>query len=268
MSSLLLSRFEPPPDLDSACEEISRLKQVNRKLLMLLGHELGSPLTVILAYLRLWQERLVGVNEEELDLVVDQALALKERLDDLVLLDQLEAGLWCMRRERVSLKEVVETIAAKHRQDLEQKQLALVTEIACTDSALADREMLARALEELLANAIKFSPSGGTIRIVSRCKGQECQVSVSDEGTGISQEQQRQIFEPFFQVELHSARRHKGLGLGLKLVHAIVSGLGGWVTVTSRIGAGSAFTLTLPICDAAHVTLPAGVYQERLPTIA
>ncbi len=247
VSALLLAppmRFaEPEVPLDDS----TPLREVNQKLLMLLGHELGSPLTFILAYLRLWQERVTEVDRDELNLVVQQALTLKGRLDDLLLLEQLETDSWRVISERLSLRTVIAQVKEARRAELEEKYLTFVSELDDVAYVQADREMLFRALDHLVANACKFSLPGGTIRVRAEREGAMCRLSVQDEGIGIPPEQQAQIFEPFFQGDLRRARRYNGLGIGLKLVRVIAEKLGGCVQVKSVKGEGSTFTMSLPL---------------------
>jgi signal transduction histidine kinase len=219
---------------------------LHHNLLMLLGHELGSPLTFILAYLRLWQERGSPLNRDELDLVVEQALMLKSRLDDLLLLDQLETGLWRLTIEPVTVKEIVDAVVGRRAAQLQERNLSVVQDIECTEPILADKEMLVRAIDHLFTNACKFSSSGSSILVrAEQCDG-VCRIRITDQGIGIPQEQYAQIFEPFFQADLTRARRYSGMGLGLRVVRAIVEKHGGRIQVQSRVGEGSTFTLVMP----------------------
>jgi signal transduction histidine kinase len=106
-------------------------------------------------------------------------------------------------------------------------------------------------VDHLLINACKFSSSGSTIEIGAEQCDQVSRIWVSDCGIGIPQEQYGQIFEPFFQADLSRARRYSGMGVGLKLVRAIVEKHGGSVQVQSRVGEGSTFTLVLPLTPSA-----------------
>lgn len=239
---------EPEVTLD----ENTRLREVNQKLLMLLGHELGSPLTFILAYLRLWQERVAEVDREELNLVVQQALTLKGRLDDLLLLDQLETGLWRVVSEPVSIQVLFAQVEQNRRAELDEKYLTLVPELDEVAYVQGDRDMLVRALDHLVANACKFSPPGRVIRVRAERAGTMCRLMVQDHGIGIPPEQQTQIFEAFFQGDLSRTRRYNGLGIGLKLVRAIAEKLGGFVQVQSVTGEGSTFTLSVPLAQEPH----------------
>jgi len=243
----------PDPSLRYESQDISDqvadLRQINHKLVMLLAHELGSPLTHVLGYLRLWQERAPIFERVELDLVVEQALTLKDRLDEILLLDQLEAGLWELRCEPTSIQEIVADLVQSQRWRMEEKGLSFSTHIACNDPVNADKEMMRRALDHLLANAYKFSPPRGKVELRVDEIGTYCRVAVSDQGIGIPLEKQSRIFEPFYQVDLTRTRRYNGLGIGLKLVRAIVEQQGGCVDVYSRVGEGSTFTVTVPLAQ-------------------
>jgi two-component system, OmpR family, phosphate regulon sensor histidine kinase PhoR len=249
MSAVLFAPALRLAEPEVTLDESTRLREVNQKLLMLLGHELGSPLTFILAYLRLWQERVAEVDRDELNLVVQQALTLKGRLDDLMLLDQLETGLWRVVLEPISMRALIAQVEEARRAELEEKYLTFVTELDDVAYVQADRDMLFRALDHLVANACKFSPPGGVIRARAERDGTMCRLTVEDHGIGIPPEQHAQIFEPFFQGDLSRARRYNGLGIGLKLVRAIAEKLGGYVKVKSVKGEGSTFIMTVPLAQ-------------------
>jgi two-component system, OmpR family, phosphate regulon sensor histidine kinase PhoR len=228
-------------------QEIAHLRELNHMLVMLLSHELGTPTTHILAYLRLLQERAPIAEQIELNLVVEQALTLKSRLEDLVLLNQLEAGSWELDVTPVSIQEIVVRVVQAQRERLAEKSLTLNTHIECNKRVNADREMLYRALEHIVANACKFSRPYGSIQVRIECIGSDCCVTVTDEGIGIPAEKQTQIFEPFYQVDLTRTRRYNGLGIGLRLVHAIIERHHGEIHVSSQMGRGSTFALTIPL---------------------
>lgn len=228
-------------------QEIAHLREQNHMLVMLLSHELGTPLTHVLAYLRLLQERAPISEQIELKLVVDQALTLKSRLSDLLLLNQLEAGSWELNLAPVSIQELIVRVVQMHRVQVDERGLKLNTYIECNKRVYADREMLYRAIEHVIVNACKFSRPYGTIEVRVECVGNYCHVIVADEGIGIPAEKQMQIFEPFYQVDLTRTRRYNGLGIGLRLVHAIIERHHGEIHVSSQMGRGSTFALTIPL---------------------
>jgi signal transduction histidine kinase len=234
-------------DLEAARKEIARLQQLNQTLLALFGHALGSPLTLVVAYLRLWQERGAMSSPEELNLVIEQALLLKSRLEDLVLLDQIEAGRCRIAREPVQLYPLLRSVLQKHSVEIETRRLGVQLHLKCAKPVPVDAELLSRALDHLLTNAIKFSSPGGKISIATCCERDWCTISIQDQGIGIAEQDLEMIFEPFDQHVLSLARRYDGIGIGLKLVRTIVEGHGGAIRVESEVGKGSTFEVRLPM---------------------
>jgi signal transduction histidine kinase len=112
---------------------------------------------------------------------------------------------------------------------------------------LADKEKTEVALGNLVRNAMKFSPGGGTVLISARVVGTTAEVSVSDKGIGIQAEELEMIFDRFYQVESGAARAFPGSGLGLYITRELVQAMGGIIKVESEPGHGSVFTFTLPL---------------------
>jgi signal transduction histidine kinase len=112
---------------------------------------------------------------------------------------------------------------------------------------LGDEERLQGVLYNLISNAIKYSPNGGTIRVGGRAGRDHVEVFVSDQGQGIPLEQQSRLFEAFYRVDSSLGRRTQGVGLGLFLSKAIIEGHGGHIWVESAPGQGSVFRFTLPL---------------------
>jgi signal transduction histidine kinase len=110
-----------------------------------------------------------------------------------------------------------------------------------------DRARLERVFDNLIGNAVKFSPDGGAITVRLSNEGEMVRVDVLDEGIGITQEEQPKIFERFYQVDGSSKRRFSGTGLGLAIVKEIVEAHRGTISVTSQLGVGSKFSFAIPV---------------------
>ncbi len=235
-------------ELDTARAQIRRLQEANRHFTALLSHELRSPLTIILAYLRIWQEGEGIADREQLRVVVEQTRRLNRRLDELMMLDQLEAGLLPFEPRRMSLSEVANRLVREHADALAEKRLKCEVNLEPSPEPLvADREKIYIILGHLLSNAIKFSPVGAAIRIHAWQEGTRCLITVADEGIGISKEAQTRIFERFYQGDSSFARKYEGLGLGLALVKSLVAMHNGQIWLNSTPGSGSEFCVSLPI---------------------
>jgi two-component system phosphate regulon sensor histidine kinase PhoR len=130
----------------------------------------------------------------------------------------------------------------------QQEGLTLVEDYAPDlKPALGDQERLGRVFGNLIGNAIKFTPDGGTIMVRLTNDGESVRADVIDEGIGIAQDNLTRIFERFYQVDGSSKRRFRGTGLGLAIVKEIIDAHGGTITVSSEIGTGSTFSFTVPV---------------------
>jgi signal transduction histidine kinase len=136
------------------------------------------------------------------------------------------------------------------RPSAEQAELVLSAELAPhLPLVMGDTLALRRALDNLLSNALKFTPAGGRVTVRLYATEHAVQVEVADTGIGIAADQLERIFERFYQVDGSSTRKYGGMGLGLSLVKSIVEGHGGRVAVVSAPGVGTTFTVTLPRAD-------------------
>jgi signal transduction histidine kinase len=111
----------------------------------------------------------------------------------------------------------------------------------------SDRQLLGRVIQNLIDNALKYSPEGASCELGARVEGDNLVFWVTDQGIGIPTEQVDRIFDRFYQVDSSSTRSHRGAGLGLSLVADLMDHLGGTIAVDSMEGIGSTFTVTLPV---------------------
>lgn len=114
---------------------------------------------------------------------------------------------------------------------------------------VADKKRILQVFYNLIDNAVKFSPNGGIITIGAQHQGKFVKLFVKDEGSGISEEYQKKIFEKFFQIEMGDRRSSGGLGMGLAICKGIVEAHGGEIWVESKLGQGSTFSFTIPFID-------------------
>jgi signal transduction histidine kinase len=165
----------------------------------------------------------------------------------------LEAKPQALQLKPVNLVDLVHTMLADLRMRIAAggRRLDLEEEIPPELPPLSgDSVLLGRVLDNLLSNALKFTPDGGRIAIRLWQEGTEIVLQVADTGIGIPADQLEYIFERFYQVDGSAARRYGGSGLGLALVKEIVGAHGGRVTVESQVGQGSVFAVWLPLTGA------------------
>ena len=229
------------------------LSQANRSkdlFLATLSHELRTPLTPILNWVTILTEsgaddpELLGSGLEAIERCARQELHLVEEMLDLTRILNNKIALEPASIDVMhALSSAVSAVAATAK----QRSIAIRIEGPSTVPAmLADEGRLQQVLGNLLSNALKFTPDGGTITLGARTAGDMVDISVSDTGIGIAAEHLPTIFDRFQQVDSTSKRRHGGLGIGLSVVKGLVELHGGSVRVESTIGDGSTFTISMP----------------------
>jgi signal transduction histidine kinase len=218
---------------------------------------------MILGYAELLAAGDLGeVSEKQrgpLDIIVQRSYALRDLIGNITAILENEGRAHI--QEAVPLARLIDEAIIDFQVLADQAGLELFGE--CTAPlplVLGDTEHLRRVVDNLIGNALKFTPAGGTVAVRLRGDNGRIVLQVADSGIGIDSEHQDRIFERFYQVDGTSRRTHGGCGLGLALVKEIVERHGGTVTVESQPGEGSTFTVTLPAGNAlsASSALPAG----------
>ena len=234
-------------EIQQAYEELKELDRLKSEFINIAAHELRTPLAILMGHASLLAEELDGSAGERLNIIVRNAMRLRELIKDMLTLRHLESGAARLHLDRCDLYELIETTTGDLRslaQDKRQQVHILVEE--GLPPIVADRQRLALVLSNLQNNAIKFTPEGGTIVIRGRREGDNVLISVQDDGIGIPPDEIDKIFDRFYQVEDSLTREHEGIGLGLAIVKGMVELWGGHVWVESELGRGSTFTFTIP----------------------
>jgi signal transduction histidine kinase len=221
--------------------------QVKDQFLSIVSHELRTPLTTIKGYAQMLHRRLAGDPDGErfANNIDAQVSRLGRLVDDLLDVTRFARGQFELRRQRIELRPVLEDVAARFRVVSPNHTLRLELD---DDSYQGywDRDRLEQVMNNLVSNAIKYSPAGGGVTIATGRLNGEVKISVSDEGVGIPEEEQGHLFERFYRGR-GPARDASGLGLGLYVTRRIVEAHGGAITVRSTPNEGSEFSFTLPL---------------------
>jgi len=237
--------LEREQTLRAAAEEASRTKS---DFLGVMSHELRTPLNAIIGYVDLMESGISGpvsdAQRSHLTRIRSSASHLIRTVSDILSLTRLDAGSAITALEPVSLRQVLDEVVGILEPLARAKGLALTAH--CPDGlvAVGDSHRLRQILINLGGNGVKFT-SSGSVAIEAEARGNVIAVTVTDTGIGISPADQERIFDEFWQVEGDLTRRFDGAGLGLAVSRRLARQLGGDVTVTSELGGGSTFTVTV-----------------------
>ena len=217
------------------------------EFMTLISHELRTPLTSIIGYLELTLDdgNLTEEQRGHLDVVDNNANRLLRLVDDLLLVAQLEAGQLVVRRVQLDLAAVARQAVAEAQPGAAANDITLTADADVSVPLQADKGRMFRTLENLLSNAIKFTPAGGDVRVsVSHANG-VARLEVADTGIGIAADDQERLFDRFFRTSAVAEQHFPGTGLGLYIAQAIVVAHGGSITVRSKPGKGTSFSVAL-----------------------
>jgi two-component system phosphate regulon sensor histidine kinase PhoR len=233
----------------SDISQLRRLEQVRQEFVANASHELKTPLASIKACVETLLDGAledVEIRVRFLETVNEQTERLDKLVRDLLALTRVESQERPPVLHPVALADVVQLCVNRHMQYAERKEMRLVTTPPPEGvQVLADEESLEQILDNLIDNAIKYTNAGGTITVRWEAEGNLCRIDVDDTGIGIPQAHLPRIFERFYRVDRARSRELGGTGLGLSIVKHLVQILGGTVSVASRLGKGTTFTVEL-----------------------
>jgi signal transduction histidine kinase len=240
-------------ELESARDEADAANRAKSEFLTTMSHELRTPLNAISGYVQLLQLGIHGPLTDEqrgsLERIEHSQRHLLALINDVLSLARIESGTVYYDFTVVDLRILVKEIAPLVEQQMSAKRLNYQVEMPHTELCVrVDEEKLRQVLLNLISNAIKFTPEGGTITVSvgENPRDHSAYVAVADTGIGIPAEKIETIFDPFVQVHTGFTRSAEGTGLGLSISRDLAEGMGATLTVDSRIGKGSIFTITLP----------------------
>jgi signal transduction histidine kinase len=237
-------------ELGRLYKELESASRHKSEFLASMSHELRTPLNAVIGFSQVLRQQMFGeLNEKQLEYVDDilgSGQHLLNLINDILDLAKVEAGRMELQPSAFALDETLRNATAMVRERATRQDVTLSTEIdASVGEIEADERKLKQILFNLLSNAVKFTPAGGTVTLAARTEDGQAIISVRDTGVGISREDQARIFEDFYQLGPGMAQ--EGTGLGLALTKRLVDLHGGELTLESTPGAGSTFTVRLPL---------------------
>jgi signal transduction histidine kinase len=238
----------------AASIELAELERLKTDFIAITSHELRTPLGLILGHATFLRELAGAQYAEQLDMIIRNATKLKDIVESLSDVDNVQTGAARVRSQKVSLAKIVQEVILTFQDEANSRNITLKCDMGESPFWVdADEMKLSIALSNLLKNAIQFTESGGHVTVNVQETSGYFKVSVVDDGIGIPARSLPRVFERFFQVETHLTRRYGGMGLGLSVAKAMVELHGGRIWAESEEGRGSVFTFLLPTEQTQHV---------------
>jgi two-component system sensor histidine kinase BaeS len=223
------------------------------------AHELRTPLTNIRSWLEAAQDGLARLDPQLLGLLLEEAVLLQHIIDDLRDLAAADAGDLRLHREQVFVNDVLEQVAEAHRGAAETAGVRLRTEPSADPEVPVDPARLRQLAGNLVANAVRHTPAGGTVTLRSEVHDGTLTVAVADTGVGIAAADLPKVFDRFWRADDSRTRSTGGSGLGLAIARKLAEAHGGTISVESTLGQGSVFTVRLPVAAAAPIGVAPGL---------
>ncbi|MER7394712.1 ATP-binding protein [Streptomyces sp. NPDC000151] len=217
-----------------------------RRLTGDIAHELRTPLANLRGYLEALQDGVVEPTPELLASLHEEAMLQQRIVDDLQVLALAEAGALTYHRADVDLRDLLETCRTAHRAQAESAGVALELAAPQRAYAVADADRLRQVIGNLIGNAIRATPPGGTVTLALASRADHAVLQVRDTGTGIPAEDLPHLFDRFWRADAARGRATGGSGLGLSIARQIVSDHQGTIGVESTVAVGTVFTVALP----------------------
>lgn len=245
-------------------QDVTQFKELDRMksdFIATLSHEFRTPLTSINMSVDILNQELLGpLNERQRELIhttKEDSQRLTKLARELLQLSKLESGRFHFKNEELSVPSLVESTIKPLQIQFQEKDVRMIMDVpAGLPPLVADEQQLSWVITNLVTNALKYTPSGGTVTIRVREEQRAILFEVQDTGVGIARENLEKIFDKFVQVKSPAAATPGSVGLGLAIAKEIVEAYGGRIWATSEPGAGSVFSFYLPLQHASITTTP------------
>jgi signal transduction histidine kinase len=226
--------------------DLARQESIRQRMSADVAHELRTPLTTLQSHLEAMIDGVWPTDTNRLVGCRDEVLRLGKLVSDLEVLARAEASEMTYQRASVDLAQVVEKVCSAFADNASHKGIKLTCTPMC-QQILGDEGRLYQAVSNLVLNAVKYTDSGGKIRVWLETQGDQAIIAVEDTGIGIEPEDLPLIFLRFYRADASRSRETGGAGIGLSIALAIARAHGGDIRVESRLGQGSCFRLLLPL---------------------
>ncbi len=232
---------------DEMADSIERDRKLERRLTTDVAHELRTPLMAIQSTVEAMVDGVFEPNEERLETVNSEVQRLSRLVDAILKLSRLENRSTPMKKELLDVGDLISGIISTHEAYVNDSGLKLVYEVERDVIVRGDSDMIRQATANLISNAVRYTPEGGTITVSVSSNDGMCAIAVRDTGIGLSPDEAKMVFSRFWRADAGRTRERGGLGIGLSVVKEIVDRHNGHVTVEGEKGKGACFTIMLPL---------------------
>jgi signal transduction histidine kinase len=256
--------------LATSNDQLARLNQEKNEFLGIAAHDLKNPLTVIIGSAELLKMNLPPAQATKMaSNIVGAGQRMFQLIKDLLDANAIEQGKFTSNIVPCDLRAVANECAGNNQTHATRKQIVIVTEEGPAVWGLADRNATLQILDNLMSNAVKFSPHHSTVQVkLTTANGYVC-IDVKDQGPGLSAADQKKLFGKFTRLSAQPTGGESSTGLGLSIVKKLAEAMAGTVVCESELGAGATFSLRLPVCEAAETSSrpqPVDSSAKKIPT--
>lgn len=226
--------------------DLARSNQLRRQMTADIAHDLRTPLTVISGYLEALRDEVLKPSPKRFATMYDETQLLLRLVEELHMLSQADAGELPLAKQPLTARQLLERTAALYQHEADQQGVRLAVQLRGEPAMVGDPEYLSRALGNLVSNALHHTQPGDSIALSAEASDSRVELVVEDTGCGIAAEHLPNIFERFYRADESRQIDTGGSGLGLAIVKSIVEAHGGQVSVSSELGGGTRFVLSIP----------------------
>ena len=247
LSRLLYFINETTRELEAKNENLILLNEQKNEILGIAAHDLRNPIGLIQVYAQMVAESIEGEPKNYVNIIISETEKLLRLLNDLLDISKIESGVYTLNKTETNYKTVVELCIRNNRHAAELKGISIQQELEAGDRLITiDGDKIEQAINNLITNALKFSNSGSTIKVILSGDSTYIKTAVVDQGLGIKEQELKTIFLPFKRSSTLPTAGESSHGLGLAIVKKIIEAHGGLLHVESKWGVGSTFSFTLP----------------------
>ena len=227
--------------------DLAQSRDLRRQMTADIAHELRTPLTVVLGHTEALSDGALPPDPETFDIIYDETKRLNRLVEDLRTLSLSDAGELHLNRHRTSPGDLLERAAAARKSEAKAKDITMQVQSAVELPAVeVDSDRMTQVLVNLLDNALRYTPAGGTISLSARRIQEGVAIEVKDTGPGIPPEDLSHLFERFYRGDKSRQREEGGTGLGLAIAKSLIENQGGQIRIESQPGEGATFIIELP----------------------